>query len=309
MTLQELAALAPVWGTAPVPAWTWGCFHRRGITYASGLEDAKTRVVWIQGHGLTGDLRVPAWRPDAAGREGLHDFSVEELLLLAAVEGGVADACWSDGLMHWDNWAAFQPYDKWPEPGGLQRVGPCLIEVAPSGVYVEDWRAQAGGAGLLVALRLMFETGLDGLTRPRDGGLLIAGEHALLSLDRRRPLPTHAPAAQQMRAAGDPYAFAELVFDAETSYARAGPPGAYHTVLSTNPFREGSAAPVTDGFHQTSTPQMLRQVIGEGAERIERQWRVDTLIPDSALGLTTTPAKDGAAWLKREGPVLLKGLA
>ena len=47
-----------------------------------------------------------------------------------------------------------------------------------------------------------------------------------------------------MRTAGDPYAFAELVFDGETSYARADASGGYRVVLSTNPFREGQLAPI-----------------------------------------------------------------
>ena len=213
MTLEELAASTPRASPAPAPAWTWGCWRRRTIVFAGGQEDGAARVVRLQGQGLTGELRVPAWRPDVAARGALQACSIEELLELSAVDGGMADAAFCAGEMSWNNPSAFQPYPRWPEPGQMQRVGPALIEFTPSGACLQDWRLQPGSAGLHVALRLMFETGLDGLTRPRDGGLIVCGEHCLFSLDRRRPLPSDAPVQQQMRHAGDPHAFAEMAFD------------------------------------------------------------------------------------------------
>jgi hypothetical protein len=113
---------------------------------------------------------------------------------------------------------------------------------------------------------------------------------------------------QQMRQAGDPYAFAEMAFDGETSYARRQAGGDFKVELSTNPFREGAAAPVCGDFVTTSIHDVLRQVIGEGPTRIVRQWRIDTLIPHAAIGPATEPDKAGAAWLKREGKILLRGL-
>jgi hypothetical protein len=308
MTLQELALLASRASPAPVPSWAWGCFHRRSVTFATGHEDSGARAVRLQAQGMTGEICIPAWRPDVSGRESLHDCTVEELLELSAVEGDVADAAWSNGVMTWDNGSGFQPYEKWPEPGVLQRIGPGLIELAPSAAYMEDWRLQPGSSGLLVALRLMFETGLDGLTRPRDGGLLISGEHCIFALDRRRPLPSEAPVQQQMRQAGDPYAFADMAFDGEASYGRRQPDGTFKAVLSSNPFHEGATLPVTGGFSQTSISEVLRQQVGEGEDRIVRQWRIDTLIPDAAINPVTDCDKIGAAWLKREGKTLLRGL-
>ncbi len=291
-----------------MPPWSWGCWRRRSVSFAGGQEDRAARVVRLQGQGFTGELRIPSWRPDVSGREGFEACTVEELLDLSAVDGGVADAAFSDGRMSWDNPSTFQPYARWPEPGELRRVGAALIGFAPSGAHMEDWRLEPGSGGLHVALRLMFETGLDGLTRPRDGGLIICGEHCLFSLDRRRPLPSEAPVQQQMRQAGDPYAFAEMAFDGETAYARRQADGTYRTELSTNPFHEGHIVPVTDDFVQTSISEVLRQVIGEGAERIVRQWRIDTLIADEAVVTATETDKAGAAWLKREGKTLLRGL-
>ena len=78
--------------------------------------------------------------------------------------------------------------------------------------------------------------------------------------------------------------------------------------LSTDPFREGGTVPITEDFVATSISEVLRQVIGEGKDRIVRQWRIDTLLPDVAIAMATEPDKAGAAWLKREGKSLLRGL-
>jgi hypothetical protein len=298
MTLEDLAAMAPRSSHAAVPGWAQGCFHRRGAAFADGSEDMASRVVRLQAHGLIGELRVPAARPDVLRRGGFHDCSVAELLELAVVDGGVAEASWTGDALTRANGSAFQPYDAWPMPGALQRVGASLTEAANGGAYMLDWRLQPGSAGLLVGLRLMFETGLDGLTRPRDGGLLISGEHCLFALDRRRPLPSHAPVLQQMRAAGDPFAFADMAFDGEVSYARRQASGDFQVALSTNPFREGGTVAVTDGFLPTSITEILRQHIGEGEARIVRQWRIDTLIAGAEISMATDTDKAGTAWLK-----------
>jgi hypothetical protein len=308
MTLEELAATGPRAAPAPVPAWTWGCYLRRAAVYGSGQEDTGSRAVRLQAQGMTGFLTIPAWRPDVGALAGLHDCSVEQLLDLCAADGGVADTAWSDGVMTWDNSSRFQPHNVWPEPGVMQRIGPALTQTAPSAACVQEWRLEKNSAGLMVGLRLMFETGLDGLTRPRDGGLIICGDHCLFSLDRHRPLPTDVQLPQQMRQAGDPFAFADMAFDAETAYARRQPDGAFVVQLSTNPFNEGATLAVTHGFTTTSIAGVLRQKVGEGAQEIVRQWRIDTLEPNADVRMVTEMDRVGGAWLRREAGVLLRGL-
>ncbi len=293
MTLQELALKAPRASPAPVPAWAIGCFHRRGAAYASGQEDSASQAVRIQAQGLAGWLCIPHGRRGLADRRSLHDCTVDELLDACAADGGVADTAWSNGLLTSSGRSGVQPGDRWPEPLILQRVGPMLVAGPASGAYLEDWRLQPGGSGLLAGLRLMFETGTDGLTRPRDGGLLISGDHGLFTLDRRRPLPSRAPLPQQLRQAGDPYAFAEMAFDGEATYGRRGADGAFTAVLSTHPLRPGRPMPVSHGFSQTSILDILRQEVGEGDQRIVRQWRIDTLIAGVEIRFAT--ACDDAA--------------
>ncbi len=279
MTLDEIAEAAPFPGAAKVPPWTLGCFHRRSITYASGEEDTETRVVWIQSGDLTGDIRIPAGRPDLSGRRNLADCSREQLAALAEAEGGVADTRFRRGRMSWDNWVSFQPYNKWPEPGDLRRVGGCLMEFAPSGAYVEDWRFQPGSEGLRVGLRLVSETGEDGVARPRDGGLVVAGEHVIQVLGRRRALHTSEPAAQQIRAATDLAAVVADVFDCEASYLRRVPDRHHcRVVLSTEVVQEGEVLPLLEGFSPGSRPGFLRQLGGTVSAPVTRNWRIDTLV-------------------------------
>ena len=71
MSLDRLAATRPYAEPLAVPSWTLGCFHRRCITFATGVEDPSTRVIWIQSHGLTADLRLPLVRPEVHARGAL----------------------------------------------------------------------------------------------------------------------------------------------------------------------------------------------------------------------------------------------
>lgn len=296
MTLEELARTAPVAREPDVPAWTLGCFHRRGITYATGQEDAATRVIWTQSCGLTGDLRLPAQRPDVSGRGVLSECSPAELVELAKGEGGVAETGFAGGLMSWSNWAAFQPYDKWPEPGELRRIGPALIEFAPSGIYVEDWRLQPGSEGLRVGLRLVSEAEPGGPRRPRDGGLVIAGDHAVFALARRHPLVEGVPAWRQL--AADP-SLAGAVFDAEAAYVRPGADG-WRIALSIDPFAEGRSLDLS-GF-APDEPGLVRQSLADGTERL---WKIDVLMAGQPLPAATLGTPESAAWLEAEAATLL----
>lgn len=287
MTLEELAAFAPRSQPLKVPGWTLGCFHRRCITYATGREDATTLVVWIQSHGLTGDIRIPAWQP----KDRLDALSPADIALAASVEGGVADTAWDGERMSWSNWAAFQPYDKWPEPGVLRRVGACLIETAPSGIYVEDWRLQPGSSGLVAGLRLVSQT-VAGVERPRDGGLVVCGRHALFTLARRNPLAEGVPAQVQLAERPD---LLDDVFDAEASYAVHGVVAA-----STHPWTVGAALPLGD--FEDAGDGLVRETLADGA----RLWRVDTLLPDVEIDARTPAEAGGGAWLDREASTLLR---
>ena len=299
MRLEELAVLAPRTPSAPVPDWALGCFRLHGASYADGSEDRPGQTVRLQVRGMSGGLRIPTARPALAGRTDLQAFTPGELADLASVDGQVSDLSFAGGVISRDNPVSFQPFTAWTLPFSMHRVGARLVEMAAGGAYVQDWRIEPGSAGLMVGMRLMFETTIDGATRPRDGAVLICGEHCLLSLGRHRPLPPGPPIAHQMLAAGDPFAFAERVFDAEISYARRDASGDFKVELSTDPFREGTVLPLGDNFVQTSIKEILRQHLDDDEDTVAvRQWRIDTLAAWAGTGSGTPVDEIGAAWLK-----------
>lgn len=300
MNLSEFAAAQPYAEPPAVPEWTLGCFHRRCITFATGVEDTSTRVVWIQSHGLTADLRLPARRPDVARHADLAACTPRERAELARGEGFIARTAWDGQKMSWNTLAAFQPYDKWPEPGRLERVGACLVEWAPSGVYVEDWRLQPESSGLSIGLELVSETDVDGATRPRSGGLVVAGRHAILLIARRSPLPE----CRAHELLGSTPELWNEVFDADVAYARLGP-GGWTTELAINPFRQGS--PLFDEAAFTPGPQpnlMVQHNVDAQSPWRERLWKVDTALADQARPARTPAGPAGLAWLDREADAL-----
>ena len=299
MSLAELAARQPHAEPLVAPVWTLGCFHRRCITYATGVEDAATRVIWVQSHGLTADLRLPAQRPDVRPRGELAACTPEERAALALGEGFVARTRWDGERMSWDAFAAFQPYDKWPEHGRLERVGACLVEWAPSGVYVEDWRLQAGSSGLCVGLELVSETGADGVARPRSGGLVIAGSHAVMLIGRRTPLP---PGRAHELLTSRPFLWTDA-FDAAVAYATPGPDG-WTVQLAVDPFIQGRVLFDDAAFAPGPRPGLLLQQGHENDGWRERLWRIDTLLAGQARGFETPATGQGLDWLAREAVAL-----
>jgi hypothetical protein len=300
-----------------VPGWMLGCFRRAAITFATGQTDHSTLVIWLQSPSLTGDLRLAADRPKLATRAELYDAPREVLARLAEVEGGISacrfvpDAQASSerlaGELTWLSWDAFQAHSKWPEPGTLRRVGDCLMEFAPSGAYVEDWRLQPSGDGPLIGLRLLAETdGESGALRHRGGGLLICGCHVLFVRGRAHELPTCQRLSELLIERSPDRNLLDQIFGFEASYARlegASPP---IVQASTLPWREAEPLLSLDGF-ALQTDGTLLQRTHEAGHLIERRFSIDTLQPAFVASVATRASAEGAAWLEREAATLLRG--
>jgi hypothetical protein len=259
MNLDQLVDAVGFTRTGPgVPEWTLGCFRRRSISYFTGQVDTTTQVVWLQSRGLTFDLRLDPTRRDQ-------------------VEGGLAVSRWDDGQMSWSDWTSFQPDARWPEPGRLTRVGDCLIEFAPSGAYVEDWRAQSRGAVLLAGLRLEQERVLGTGEVRAGGGLIVCGGLAGL---------VRGPGGEVSHATRD---------DAT---------GRFTIRLSTHAEREGQPLDV-DGFEvdRQDRTRVVQRMEDRG-EVLERRFIIDTL-ERIDLPRGTLPHPDGAAWFERQRSTLL----
>ncbi|HEY6080668.1 MAG TPA: hypothetical protein VIW29_17760 [Polyangiaceae bacterium] len=315
MDLLELCALhgnAQVSGG--VPAWTLGCFRRRSISFFNGDADDSSLVLWLQSRGLTADLRLATDRPKPTSREALADMSLDELTRLAEAEGGISptrfDAAGSSGVelmgtMQWQDWTAFQLHAKWPEPGNLRRVGDCLIEHAPSGAYVEDWRLQPSGDGPLVGLRLLEERDAkSGQLVHRGGGLVVAGEHAILVRGRAAPLPPAERLSQLIERAASEPRLLDAIFGFEASYARRDGSGRYVVAASTLPWREGRPLLSLDGF--SLEDGQVVQKAREQSRSVERRFRIDTLEPSYEDWIATPATQAAVAWLAAEEHTLLR---
>jgi hypothetical protein len=304
MTLDEIAATHPQPNTLRVPAWALGCVQRRSITFATGIEDTQTRVFWVQAHGMTGDIRIHPGRPNIAAGTSLATLDRETLSRLASIEGGVATTSWSAPIMSWANWIGFQPYDKYPEPGVMHRIGDCMIEFAPSGAYVEDWRFLPSAPGLLAALRLETETDTKNGTHPRAGGLVVAGDHAIRTLARYQELPEGTRCQDVVANSSDPASAIQRVFQSVTDYM-VREDNLWRIAASTDPRREGSLTPLTGPLSLGTAPGTLIETVHGEPGVAQRLWRIDSLEANVTFSQATPLAANSRAWLDREADTLL----
>lgn len=309
---MELLELCSLQGTNQpsrgVPVWTLGCFRRRSITFFNGDSDDTTLVLWLQSRGLTGDLRLAADHPKVPSREALSDLPLAELVRLAEAEGGMSPTRFEgasaelSGTMNWLDWNAFQVHAKWPEPGQLRRVGDCLIEFAPSGAYVEDWRLQPGGDGPLIGLSLLEERDEKGKLLHRGGGLVITGEHAILVRGRAEALPPCERITDLVERATKEPKLLDAIFGFEASYARRDASGRYVVQASTLPWREGKPLMAFGGF--TLQDGVVLQKARENNRAVERRFTVDTLESNYEDWLATPAAASAVNWLHEEKTLL-----
>ena len=305
MTFQELIARAAHSPDNGVPDWMLGCFRRSCISFANGESDNQTIVYWFQSRNFTIDLRLP--QPAEQVRSAaLEDYSALELNVLANYEGWVATYNWEDEQMSWHGGTALQVTDRWPEPAQLHRIGNCMIEFAPSGAYVEDWRLQPTQPGPLVGLRLIEEYKVDtGQRFSRTGGLIVCGDHAAWVLGRASPItdsgsPLPALAAS---AVGDGHRLQPL-FDFETSVASGSLALGYTVRHSTRPDRVGKPL-LTDGeFDWIKDTRQVEQTLTRGGQSWVRVFEVDVIEPDHSFTMATPSSQSADEWFQRESTTL-----
>lgn len=304
MTLQELIERHAQRAASGVPDWMLGCFRRRCISFANGESDNQTIVYWFQSRNTTIDLRLPVAGQQVPAK-ALSDYSPTELQTLANYEGWEAQSQWDGERMSWFDETALQAHNRWPEPAELKRIGNCMIEFAPSGAYVEDWRAQPTQAGPLIGLRLIDQRNLDtGDCIHRGGGLIVAGDHAALVLGRPDSLSGEAALREQIGSA-DPLALKRLL-QFETSVAQGSLTEGYTIEHSTRPERVDQWLwPTTDVDWSIKGQEVRQQFTLDGATH-ERRFRVDTLETHFPFDLHTPWPADARAWFGREAATLTR---
>ncbi|MBY0302770.1 hypothetical protein [Sphingomonas ginsenosidimutans] len=282
MTIGELLAAAPATPFEPpaFPPHLLGAFRRRSITLCSGVTDETTVVYWFQSRRFTIDIRLP---------DGTATPAIDR-------QGWIGDTRWDAGTgqMSWDIRTSYQLHDQWPEPARLIAIGNAVIEVAPSGAYVEDWRQQAT-RGPLLGLRLAAAIDMrSGARLDMDGALIVAGDHAAIALSR----PPEDEAA--VRAAG------ALDRAAPAAVERYEVSIATHDatiVHSTCPARRGM--PLWDGAIERADGGVMLH----GSPRwpgYRLHFAIDCHVPDMAFGTSTSCTPAAREWLAREAGHVLR---
>ena len=211
MTLDELLAALPATGLGHVrfPRALLGAFRRKSITFCTGETDEATLVYWFQSAKFTIDLRLPQARATP----------------LAMRQGWTGGTLWDAETqrMSWAVARSYQPHEIWPEPAELRVIGNAVLEFAPTGAYVEDWRQQSG-KGPLLGLRLVeLAEAASGARHAMDGGLVIAGEHGAFARSRLPQVDERIAGAGSVAAALERgVASADEIGSYEVSVALAG---------------------------------------------------------------------------------------
>jgi hypothetical protein len=307
MNLLQMAADYPVQAPDGVPEWMLGHFRRRTISFADGRSDERTQVHWLQSRNFTIDLRLAEGPPLPI--RALADYEAQQLRILANHEGWMADSIWADGLLSWRGGVSLQLHNRWPEPAQLSRIGNCMIEFAPSGAYVEDWRLQAS-RGPLIGLRLIDERDAEtGEVLHQGGGLILCGEQLGWVQGRAQALD-HANAGLREcaeRAQGDGRTLAAL-FACETSLALADERGDYRVMLSTLPARIGQSLSL-EGFERLEDGHLCQFLDRSDGRSVVRHFCIDTLEPEWRAEPATPWTPEAQAWFDAEQETLTRYLA
>lgn len=303
MTLQELLNNQPREPGSSVPDWMLGCFRRHCISFANGESDTTTLVFWFQSCNFTIDLRLPDMNRRVPVQP-LADCSPEELQTLANYEGWFAHSDWNGEHMAWHSETSLQLHNRWPEPAQLRRIGNCMIEFAPSGAYVEDWRLQPSSPGPLVGLRLLEERNrTTGQVLHRGGGLIICGDFAALVRGRPKPVPQDAVSLPGAVAGAQPTDLTNLLAF-ETSVARGSLDLGYIVQHSTVAVRVGQPLlPIHDADWQRDGDQVLCTMKRQG-DVIELRFDIDVLRAEHDFAQTTAAAAE--RWFAREAGTLTR---
>ncbi|MHC8314078.1 hypothetical protein [Pseudomonas sp. LB3P31] len=304
MHLCELLSDYPQQPAQGVPDWMLGFFKRRAISFADGQTDVQTEVCWFQSRNFTIDLRLPQAVHQVPAKP-LSACSREELQVLANYEGWEALCAWEGEVLSWHSDTSLQLHNRWPEPAILKRVGNCMIEFAPSGAYVEDWRLQSSRPGALIGLRLLEEKDLhSGEVHHRGGGLIVCGEHAALVLGRAHALEGNTPLRDQLTQHVDDPHWLSRAFNFETSVAQGSLQDGFCVTLSTRAARLGQALIALDGFECAGDGKHLIQTLWVDGTPHERRFVIDTLEPQVSFAQATGFTDDAVQWYEREAPTL-----
>lgn len=283
MTLAALLAMLPPKGIEGLsfPRNLLGTFRRKTITFCTGVTDETTLVYWVQSRSFSIDLRLP---------EGAATPVTER-------QGWIGDTMWDDATrqLSWQIRRSYQPRNQWPEPAELCFIGNCVLEFAPSGAYVEDWRQQSS-TGPFLGLRLMgMQNDVTGEEFAMEGGLVIAGENAAHARSR---LP-RIDDALQGAASLDAALAAGIASEADVeSYEVSLAIGSHAITHSTQPDRQGEQ--IGAGDFTIRRDGMIEQRRTVGGDPCILRYELDMFEPDFTFDIRTAATSEALDWMEME---------
>lgn len=289
MTLSDLRAQLPptdLDGLA-FPQRLLGAFRRKSITFCTGTTDEKTIVYWFQSSTFTIDLRLP----DGAATP------------VPERQGWVGDTLWdaTKQQLSWNIHRSYQPHNQWPEPACLHFIGNCILEFAPSGAYVEDWRQQSW-SGPFLGLRLVSMLNEQtGQTHAMDGGLILAGPHAAYAQSRLPSIDNTLRGTIKLeQALADDIVTERQIESFEVSIATDGTAITH----STRPERAGQDIVSGDFTVDRDGSVVLSRVVDGAPSRL--RFLLDLHLPDLPFDHQTPSTAEAQEWMKREKGHLMR---
>ena len=270
----------------PIPAYLYGAFRRKSISFFNGLTDEDTLVYWFQSRSFTIDLRL----------KHRTETPVHER------QGWIGNTLWDEAqaLLLWQvaDSSNYQNHVQWPEPARLHAIGNCILEFSPSNVYVEDWRQQVH-SGLYLGLRLKTAVDVEtGQQLKMDGGLIICDQHVAYTLTRL-PEIQNIVCHLDLSADGLETHTIEQIESFEVSIGTDGHTKSYSTSSgqSDQPFN-------FDGF-DCIDDSTLKQGIWLNGRQIDLIFDIDLYQSNYLFQKQTLTTPDSEHWLKSEQSHLL----
>jgi hypothetical protein len=262
-----------------------GVWKRRSIAWPDGRKDTSTSVYWLQGARHYADLRIPANRPSFDGTDSLASCSTEQKQWLARQEGFAGVLRPVEGAWQWVRELDYQPSSGKRDIGELTYSDDACSVMLEEGVdepYTEVWERldpAESTKGQALVLRLQSQAaGYE--PRARGGCLIVVGEHFLLAIDHRDPLP---PASSLSRLANATTTDTNAVrwLDMEISHGICdGRMNQWRITDSTLPWREGQPLFPEKVFSINSQARSVieRDAISKAAERT---WLIEEPEPEA----------------------------
>lgn len=285
---------APKPMTAPpaAPTWLAGLWRRSEILLPDGTADRTTNVLWGQTHSLFVDLRIPATRPAARGRQSFDDFSLQELRSLADQKGFAGHIVVDGEICSWVRYIDYRPDNGRPDRGRLRIDGETLFEEGdPTSVlgsaYQEKYHRECKADRRSVALRKAGPTNSDsGGFDHCDAVLIVIDDRFLYARSRPMSLPPAETLSELVSTAGEDRDLIHRYLNCEVSYGAVDGDTSWQISSSTIPFREGQRL-MPRGF---SAPSAMPGCLMQEESDDRDSW----MIIESTL-----PAGDLAALLNR----------